>query len=312
MKALHGFDHRGKYPLVTVGVPTYNGGEKIVKALKSILRQDYPNIELIISDNCSSDNTMEVCMDLGQKNQCVRYFRQPRNIGMMPNFEFVLSQASGDFFMWMSDDDSLEPGILKKYVHFLLHHPGYSLVSGQIKYWIDDRPLFCERDFNFEQRSGMARLLNFYFKVVYGSIFYGLMQTEIAREIPLRNRIGDDWHFIASLAYLGKIKNLDCVGYNKKCGGLSRDFKQYGNAMGATPFAVRFPRIQIAMDAFSNILRESPVYADRHYLTRVVLASFAFCSILINYYGKVYPLILGGKLKRLVGFKTSRSAFRTA
>jgi glycosyltransferase involved in cell wall biosynthesis len=305
-------DHLSKYPLVSVGLPTYNGEKKIAKALMSVLNQEYPNLELIISDNCSSDNTMEVCMELGKKNQSIRYFRQSHNIGLMPNFEFVLRQATGDLFMWMSDDDSLEPGILHKYVDFLMNNREYSLVCGQIKYWIGDQPIFCEQDFNIEQNWGVARLINFYFKVVYGSIFYGLMPKEIAQQIPLKNRMGNDWHFIAGVAYLGKIKNLDCIGYHKKCGGISGNFKQYGKTMGASSFAVRFPHVQIALDAFSNILHHSPVYARQHYLKRMILAFFSLCSILIGYYGKLYPLILGGKIKRLMGFKTSRGRYHTA
>jgi glycosyltransferase involved in cell wall biosynthesis len=300
------------YPLVSVGVPTYNGSAKIEKAVKSVLTQGYPNFELIISDNCSTDTTTEICIELAKKNKSIRYFRQSHNIGLMPNFEFVLSQASGDFFMWISDDDSLEPGIMQKYVDFLLENPRYSLVSGQIKYWVNQQPVLCEHDFNFEQNWRVARLVNFYFKVVYGSIFYGLMRKSTAEQIPLKNRIGDDWHFIASVAYLGKIKNLDCIGYHKKCGGLSGNFKKYGKALGAGSFATRFPHAQIAIDGFWNILYDSPVYSRRHYVTRLLLAFTAFLSIIANYYGTQYPFILGGRLKRLMGLKTSQTRYRAA
>src|SRR5258708_7801685 len=104
------------HPLVSIGLPTYNGEKRIVSTLKSILNQNYPNLEVIISDNCSSDNTETVCSELSKINQAVHYFRQKENIGIIPNFKFVLSKASGDFFMWIADDDSLEPDILNKYV----------------------------------------------------------------------------------------------------------------------------------------------------------------------------------------------------
>lgn len=294
-----------KYPLVTVGIPTFNGAKRISGALKSVLDQRYPNLELIISDNCSSDDTMEICMALGQKQPSIRYFRQPHNIGVMQNFDFVLRQARGEFFMWLSDDDFLAPGILQKYADFLASNRDYSLVSGKIKYWIGDRPIFCEEDFNLEQRAGIARVVKFYFKVVYGSIFYGLMRKEIAKAIPIKNRIGDDWHFVASLAYLGKIKNLDCVGYNKKCGGLSKDFQQYAKTLGAAPFSARYPHVQIAMDAFANILHHSPVFARHTSLRKMILGACAFLSILAGFYGKQYPFILGGKVKRLMHLPTS-------
>jgi glycosyltransferase involved in cell wall biosynthesis len=312
MNSVTPHDGSARYPLISVGIPTYNGGKKIPRALSSVLEQGYPNLEVIISDNCSTDNTMEVCVEMGKNNRSIRYFRQPHNIGVMPNFEFVLSRASGDFFMWMSDDDFLEPGTLDKYVSYLLNNPGYSLVSGQIRYWIGNEPVFSESDFNFEQRWAVSRIILFYFKVVYGSIFYGLMPLKVARQVPLKNRIGDDWHFIATVAYLGKIKNLGCIGYNKQCGGLSKNFKQYGKAIGAGSFAVKFPHIQIALDAFSNIVYESPVYVHQHYLKRIVFGVLCLCSVLLGYYGKLYPFILGGKIKRLIGLKTSGRAFNTA
>src|SRR5882757_11007964 len=103
-------------PLVSIGIPTYNGAKRIVSTITSILNQRYPNLEVIISDNCSSDNTEEVCSDLCKKNKSLHYFRQKENIGIIPNYKFVLRKASGEFYMWVADDDTLEPGILQKYV----------------------------------------------------------------------------------------------------------------------------------------------------------------------------------------------------
>ena len=292
--------YTGKYPLVTVGIPTFNGGQKISKALRSVLEQNYPNLEVIISDNCSTDNTREVCKALIDENSSVKYFRQPRNLGVMGNFEFVLHQATGDYFMWLCDDDALEPGILHRYVYFLMNNTDYALVSGEIQYWIGDQKIFRERNFNFEERNAYSRLIHFYFKVVYGSIFYGLMKTEIARKIPLSNRIGDDWHFVASVAFLGKIRNLDQLGYHKRCGGISRNFKEYAKAMGAAARAARHPHVQIARDAFANIFHQSPVYRDEHRSAKLALAISSFLAVLISFYGKQYPFILGGKVKRLL------------
>jgi glycosyltransferase involved in cell wall biosynthesis len=288
------------YPLVTVGIPTYNGGAKIREAVTSVLNQGYPNLEIIISDNCSGDNTMEICLELSAKHQFVRYVRQPINIGWIANFQFVLTHATGDFFMWLCDDDALEPGIVQRYAQFLLQHPDYSLVSGEIKYWIGDRPVFCERDFNIEQRFAGMRLIQFYSKVVYGSIFYGLMRKETAQKIPLKSAMGVDWHFVASVAYLGKIKNLHRIGYHKKFGGISKSFKEYAKTIGASAFAGRFPHLQIAIDAFSNILHHSPVYLHHWFLVRTLLAMSAFLTVLINFYGKQYPFIVGGRIKRWI------------
>jgi glycosyltransferase involved in cell wall biosynthesis len=292
-------------PLVTVGIPTYNGGAKILNALSSVVEQDYPNLEVIISDNCSTDDTEAICTAFAARHPVVRYVRQTRNIGIMPNFEFVLRQASGELFMWISDDDYLAPGIIRQYVDYLVAHPDYALVSGQIQYWRADTPLFCEHDLSFEEDYGFSRILRFYYKVAYGSIFYGLMYTDVARRIPLKNRMGDDWHFVASLAFIGKIKNLDFIGYHKRCGGISKNFHQYAKSIDAPSFSEKYPHLRIAIDAFFNIYRDSPVYRHERTAKKMFMAAFSFLSVFISFYGKKYPFIVGGRIKRLLGLRTS-------
>lgn len=289
-----------QHPRVSIGLPTFNSRGSIRKTIDSILSQSYPNLEIIISDNCSTDDTHEICCQLSKNCEAIKYFRQPKNIGLMPNFEFVLKHASGDFFMWISDDDTLEPGILIQYVDFLITHSEYSLVSGQILYWFGERPLFFEKNFNMAENSRTLRAIQYYLKVVHGAMFYGLMQRELALKIPLRNRIGEDWHFVASLAYLGKVRNLDCVGYNKRLGGLSRDFKTYAGVVEASWFSADFPRIKIACDAFSDILFQSPLYKHKPIHIRFILAIACWSSIVFKYLYKEFPFIVGGKLKRLL------------
>src|SRR5687768_16564451 len=77
-----------KFPFVSIGMPTYNSGGKIKEALFSICRQEYGNIEVIISDNCSTDNTEELCVEMSRNYFPVKYFRQVKNIGMVENFKF--------------------------------------------------------------------------------------------------------------------------------------------------------------------------------------------------------------------------------
>jgi len=289
-------------PLISIGLPTYNGGKKIVSSLTSILNQGYPHIEVIISDNCSSDDTETICTEFCKQNNFIHYFRQKENIGIIPNFQFVLSKASGKFFMWISDDDSLEPEILQKYVDFLTTHANYTLVSGEIRYWSGNQPAFIERDFSLENNSGAIRVMKYYSKVIHGAIYYGLMRIETARRLILQNRMGEDWHFVAKVAYLGKIKMLECVGYNKKLNGSSRTLRHYAKIIGASWFTTTFPHAQIAIDAFREIIT-SPIYRVKPLPARVLLALCSTFGILFNHYCREYPFIIGGKVLRMVGFK---------
>lgn len=291
-----------KGPKVSIGLPTYNGGRKILKAVTSVFNQDYENLEIIISDNCSTDpDTEEICKGLSQRHpDVIKYFRQPINRGVCCNYQFVLDQATGDYFMWIADDDTLAHGILKKYVEFLSSNPEYALVSGQIKYWKGSKLVLIEKDFTMDHASAYARVINYYFKVVHGAMFYGLMSRTLAQSIPLRNRIGDDWHFVASLAFAGKIKNLDETGYNKKFGGVSSTMQNYAKVIGASWFSANFPHATIAIDAMAEIVMLSRLYGKLNVVARICLGLTSCMSVLVSHYVKVFPFIIGGRIKRFI------------
>lgn len=288
-------------PKISIGLPTYNGGRKILKAITSVFNQDYDNLEIIISDNCSTDDTEDICTGLAQRHpEVVKYFRQPVNRGVTANYSFVLEKATGDYFLWIADDDTLAHGILRKYVDFLIANPDYALVSGQVKYWQDSKLVLVERDMSLDQSSRYLRVINYYYKVMYGAMVYGMMNRRLAQSIPLRNRIGDDWHFVASVAFTGKIKNLDIHGYNKKFGGVSVNMKNYARVIGASWFSANFPHATIAGDALAEVVLLSPQYSQLNFFARTVLGLFACVSVLASHYLKVFPFIVGGRIKRLL------------
>jgi hypothetical protein len=94
-------------PLVTIAIPTYNRAELLIKAIDSALGQTYPKIEVVVSDNASRDDT---AARLSEKHHPrLRYERQPSNIGSLGNWNACLALAHGEYFIMLSDDDSLTP-----------------------------------------------------------------------------------------------------------------------------------------------------------------------------------------------------------
>ena len=77
---------KNSYPLVSIGVPTYNGGEGLRRALKTVFDQGYPNLEIVISDNCSTDNTSEIIAEMAKEHPEIKYHRQSQNTGIYNNF----------------------------------------------------------------------------------------------------------------------------------------------------------------------------------------------------------------------------------
>ena len=95
-------------PLVTIGISTYNRADGYLRdALQSALAQTYPNLEIVVSDNCSTDRTEELVNSVDDPR--IRYFRQPENIGANNNFNFCLQEARGAFFLLLHDDDQIDP-----------------------------------------------------------------------------------------------------------------------------------------------------------------------------------------------------------
>jgi glycosyltransferase involved in cell wall biosynthesis len=132
-------------PLVSIGMPVYNGEEYIRQALDSLLAQDYRSFELSVSDNASTDGTAEICRFYCAQDQRIRYYRNPTNIGFSPNWQRVLELASSELFMWAAHDDCWSPNYIRTLVDCLLANPQAILAAGRILF-IDANGDLCDID----------------------------------------------------------------------------------------------------------------------------------------------------------------------
>ena len=110
------------WPKVTVCVPVRNGELTIQRTLNSILAQDYPNFEVIVSDNCSDDKTADIVQEYAE--QGVQYYFNPKlEKWGESNWNYVLSLAKGPFIALYHADDIYTPTMVSRQVEFLLNHP---------------------------------------------------------------------------------------------------------------------------------------------------------------------------------------------
>ncbi|MEI8027720.1 MAG: glycosyltransferase [Pseudomonadota bacterium] len=121
-------------PLVSVVIPLYNASAFILETLRSILSQDYPNLEVIVVDDCSPDGSFDLVADFirSQKETRVHLLRNDKNLGPEGNWNRALSLASGTYVKLVCSDDTLEPGALSKQVA-IFENPanrGLALVTG--------------------------------------------------------------------------------------------------------------------------------------------------------------------------------------
>jgi glycosyltransferase involved in cell wall biosynthesis len=130
---------------VTVGVPVYNGSATIEAALRSVMAQDFDDLEILVVDNASTDSTGDICRGLAAEDPRVRYVRNDHNIGQNQNFTRVFELAVGPYFRWMGDDDSLEPGYIEACVGPLDNDPSVSVVTTNQRYVEQDGTVHYEQ-----------------------------------------------------------------------------------------------------------------------------------------------------------------------
>lgn len=106
----------GRGPLVSIGVPVRNGGPELWGALCTLTSQTHTNLEIIISDNASTDETEQIARRFAVVDRRVRFMRQPDPISAIENFKAVLQASSGEYFMWAAHDDRRS----ENYVEILL------------------------------------------------------------------------------------------------------------------------------------------------------------------------------------------------
>jgi glycosyltransferase involved in cell wall biosynthesis len=110
-------------PRVSIGMPIYNGERYLRKSVTSILEQTFTDLELIVSDNASTDATREIVLEFAARDPRVRYYRNERNMGASYNYCRVIELGEGEFFRHAAYDDVLAPTNIERCVEELDRYP---------------------------------------------------------------------------------------------------------------------------------------------------------------------------------------------
>lgn len=238
-----------KVPVVSIGLPVFNGARSLRNAITGLLRQTYQNIELIISDNCSTDETQKICEDCAACDVRIRYFRQIENIGVAQNFRFVLEQAQGKYFLWNAGDDTRSPDYVAVNVAFLETNPDYCASTSRARdeggrfnpRWMGDRALTQDR--------AEDRVLTYFKGWHRNSIFYSIYRREVLLDNPVlygREHLGQDWTMIIQLAASAKFQRLEQGELVLGTGGISKGIRHM-RSMRKRRIEYFFPHWQLCM-----------------------------------------------------------------
>jgi glycosyltransferase involved in cell wall biosynthesis len=113
--------------LVSIALCTYNGDAYLKQQLDSIVNQSYPEIELIVVDDCSTDNTLNILKEYSARYSFIKLFINPQNLGYIRNFEKAMSLCNGDFIALSDQDDIWDLNKIEKQVkaignNLLIYH----------------------------------------------------------------------------------------------------------------------------------------------------------------------------------------------
>ena len=228
-------------PLVTIGIPVFNGEKFLKRRLDSILDQTYKNFEVIISDNASIDNTSKICQNIIKKEKNIHYHLQKKNIGYVNNFNYLIKNASGEYFVIAAVDDIWEPTFLEKNVNILQSNNNIVGSIGKVEYFGRSKikhkssgsiqvlkKIARKQNVNILEKhvqstsGGFNQKIDEYLRFNQGSFVYGLFRTNAVQKNIIPGPLAAwDLAFILNILKFGDLHVIDEILFHKFAGGLS-------------------------------------------------------------------------------------------
>lgn len=174
--------------LISVIIPVFNGGKYISEALESVLAQTHENIEIVIVDDGSTDNTSQIAQEFMAHNSSMKYVYQ-ENQGLAASRNKGISLSKGDFIAFIDADDIWVEDKLETQIKILLKNPSIEMVSGKVKQFISPEiPVEKHDEYHFVQDEIQSNLIGV--ALIRKSAFdkYGLFDPTL--------RIGQDMQWV--------------------------------------------------------------------------------------------------------------------
>jgi glycosyltransferase involved in cell wall biosynthesis len=265
-------------PLVSIGVPVYNGEKYITRALDSLLAQEYRNYEIVISDNASTDQTQEILKEYAAKHPCIRTHTHFENVGAQENFRTVLRLARGEYFMWAADDDYWQPSFLPVLVNELNNHPDSGVAMCAVESVHENGTLHRTVRFSGKadpnSKNFLSMALGLASPIKYNLYFYGLFRRELlisAMEFVPEMQAYDRW-LLLQLSLATRFRYVDYVLHIRM--------------IHEEPCHERYPE--------DELIRSQITYEQKWFSFQEipVLASMISRSAIIPWHRKLYILVI--------------------
>ena len=250
-------------PLVSIGMPLYNEARFIEASLRSILAQDYPNLEIIISDNASTDETVGICQNLVGERGNVVLHQFDNNRGVTENFRYVLSAAKGKYFMWGSGHDLWASNLISESVALLEVTPTAVIAFGSST-WIDEHGQQLPKFSGYTDTRGMNPMSRL-FTVFWGNmhpILGVVRRSALAQMQPVAVVVGADLILLTELVLQGDFVHAPCTKWQRREfrheANHTEKLKRYcssGYGLSRSPLDKYFPLLRLPLELTRNVMR---------------------------------------------------------
>jgi len=208
-------------PLVSVFIPTYNQQEYIAASIQSALDQDYENLEIVVGDDCSKDNTWQIVQEFQRRYPGkVKGFRNQKNLGITGNCNEVLKRCTGEFICFSAGDDLFLPGKIKAQVKWFLDDGNRVLCGHQVEVFYEDNSKSHKLTPIMTQGQGVRRIIE-------DGCPYGGVSVMVRRNRMPRSGYDERNHYCAEYKIW-----IDCIGENGVYGyipGIYAKYRKHNN-----------------------------------------------------------------------------------
>lgn len=208
-------------PRVSIGLPVCNGENYLKQALDSIMAQTYTDFELIISDNASTDRTTQICQEYVNRDPRIRYYRNEKNLGAAPNFNYVFELSNGEYFKWAAHDDIIAPDYISKCVEVLDNDDSIILCNSKARFIDNSGDIIADYIIS-SQKANSPKPQDRFGHLIYYHHWcfdvFGLIRSECLRKTSLIKAYpGSDRALLVELGLIGRFYEIpQYLFYNRE------------------------------------------------------------------------------------------------
>lgn len=202
--------------LISIVLPVYNGAEHMACSIESVINQTYQNWELIIVNDCSTDNTLDIAESYQRKDPRIRVFSNKKNLKLPLTLNAGFAEAKGEYYTWTSDDNLYKPEALSRLARELEQDSDCVMVYSDC----------TDIDADGKEISSATRMEPKY--IMFGNVFGAsfLYRAEVAKKVGTYDEnlfLAEDYDYWMRIYRVGKIKHIKefLYQYRRHAGSLS-------------------------------------------------------------------------------------------